>query len=97
MIKRIEFCGVWFDVDFDYTLGKPAVTYPIDRAEPEQPFSLTISSINHHGDDFQDFMGDWVFNRVRDILIEDVVNSVVGDDDADYKHEMHRDRKLSIV
>jgi len=94
MIKRLELWGVWFDVDVDYTLGRPAITCPIDRAAPTEPFRIDINAINHCGDDMTDLLSEAAYGEIKHKLIEDVVNDVVGDD-SDYKHEMHRDRRIS--
>ena len=46
------------------------------------------------GNEVTDLLVDWVIDRFKEELIEGVVEELVGDADADYKHERHLERKI---
>lgn len=61
-----------FDVEYDFSMGRAAVMYPNDRASPEEPAELVVTSVKKNGLELIEVLSDEELEAIERTIWDDI-------------------------
>ena len=74
-MKDTQWIELLFDIEYDYSPGRPAIWYPIDKATPEDPAELILTSVKKNGVELIEALSDEEIESIEQTLIDEIIAS----------------------